>query len=122
MPKPLLVDRWALARAFNVSPSTIVSWLREGLSASRARPGAPQTPALFDGAKAAQWFNATKAAGQRAWARPVTLDDIRAAADTTNGTKSEALRAAERLFDDELARLAAPPHRRPPSKKKDARS
>ena len=109
MPKPLLVDRWALARAFNVNPSTIIPWLREGLSAARVRRGAPQTPALFDGAKAVHWFNTAKAAGQRAWARPVSLDDIRAAAATTSPVlPSSTIATASALmqsFDAELLRL-----------------
>ena len=101
MPKQLLVDKWALAKAFSVNPSTITPWLREGLASARVRPGAPQKPALYDARAAVEWFNRTKAAGQRAWAKPITPADLGALAHP----KSSALRTIERLDDERLRHL-----------------
>lgn len=111
MPKRLLVDRWALARAFGVSPSTITPWHREGLSAARVRQGGPQRPAVYDARAAVGWFNAHKATGQRAWA-PVSLDDLRAAAEATN-PKTTTATALMESFDAELYRRAPSRSRNP---------
>jgi len=74
--RPLLVDRWQLARALDVHPHTVYVWLREGLDVALVKRGAPHRPALFDGQRALDWFNRVKADGRPF--TPRTLTDLKA--------------------------------------------
>jgi len=77
------VDRFTLAKAFNVHPGSVAVWLREGLSVALVEPGAPGRPALFDGAVALAWLNGRKKYHRRT---PCTLADLRAMVRQDNAT------------------------------------
>src|SRR5215469_12013034 len=76
------VDRWALARTFDVHPGTVALWRREGLDVALIHPGGPGKPAMFDGRVAIRWFNNRKALDGRRW-RPRTMADLQAAVKAT---------------------------------------
>ena len=86
------VDRFIIARAFGVHPSSVAAWLREGLAEARVRPGAPGQPALFDAQTALIWLNNRKAYLRRT---PCTAADLRAIVHESR-TSAAGPRAAKR--------------------------
>jgi len=72
---PFKADKWALAALFKAHPMSVHSWQKHGgLGGALISPGGPGKPALFDGARAIEWFRREKLRDGEA---APTLEDLR---------------------------------------------